>query len=136
MASHNQSLQEELDANNKRNSSLRRDLEAEIKRLCDEKITIQEEISNLQTQGMRHALELKNLKLKLDDTKTLELELASKRMEITKLLEQISKDKIQSDNLQASITQRNTLISKLKEELKKRDSELDAKDEETALRVK
>jgi hypothetical protein len=106
-ASHVIFLEGELDAVQKKNSTIRREFEGDLKRSSDEKVAMQEELGQLQAQGMRHAMELNNLKVKLEDAKILKQDLAHK----------------------------DEVIAKLKDEIRKRNMELDSKDEENILRV-
>ena len=95
----------------------------------------QQEIAELQSQGMKHALELKGLKAKLDEAKVTEAELSTKQAENAKLLEQAAKHSQELDKLHFMLSQRDSSVLRLREELKKRDMELDSKDEEAALQV-
>lgn len=136
ISNQNESLQDELAGNLKRFSVQRKDFESEIKRLCDDKMLFQNKISDLQSQGMKHALELNILKSKLDEAKKYESELNLLQTENTKISEKNSKHVQEIERLQFMLTQRDSSVLRLRDELKRRDLELDAKDEETALQMK
>lgn len=122
--SHLQFLESELESSHKKNAQLRREFEGDLKRTSDEKVAMQEELGNLQQQGMRHALELNNLRVKLEEAKGLqgELDVAKKALEDT-------------EKLRKELAMKNATIIKLREEIKIRDIELDSIDEENVLRV-
>ncbi len=99
-------------------------------------MALQEELSQLQAQGMRHVLELNNIKMKLEEARAAEHELHSKKTEMAKLLEDSGKDKKELEKISNILLSRNAAIQRLKDEIRKRDSELDSKDEENTLRVR
>lgn len=98
-------------------------------------MSFQQEIAELQSQGMKHAIELKGLKAKLDEAKATESELNVKQNENAKLMDQAARHSQEVEKLQFMLSQRDSSVLRLREELKKRDLELDSKDEETALQV-
>jgi hypothetical protein len=131
----NENLQNELEMSNKKIIHQQKEFEGEMKKASQEKMAVQEEISNLQSQGMKHALELNNLKSRLEEAKTLEQDLLNKKNELSRANEQASKEHKENEELKNQLSAKNSMILRLKEEIKKRDIELDSKDEETTLRV-
>lgn len=117
-------LEGELDAIQQKNSNIRREFEGELKRSSDEKLGMQEELAQLQSQGMRHTMELNNLKVKLEDARILKQELDSKKRELD-----------EAANYKAQVARKDSVIARLRDELRKRDIELESKDEENILRV-
>jgi hypothetical protein len=130
-----ESYQDEMSRNQKRFSLQRNDFEAEIKKLSDDRMIFQKEMTELQSQGMKHAMELKILRSKLEEAKTIEIELNNKQLENLKLIDQCTKNTEELDKMRFVISQRDTSVLRLRDELKKRDIELESRDEETALQV-
>lgn len=130
-----ESYQDEMSRNQKRFSQQRNDFEAEIKKLSDDRMIFQKEMTELQSQGMKHAMELKILKSKLEEAKTIEIELNNKQLENLKLIDQCTKNTEELDKMRFVISQRDTSVLRLRDELKKRDIELETRDEETAQQV-
>ncbi|KAJ3367784.1 Leucine-rich repeat-containing protein 45 [Kappamyces sp. JEL0680] len=125
----------ELEESVQRYSAQKKELEAELKQIAEEKTGLHNQLAALQTEGRKHTLELNHVRLKLEEARAIEGEVHHLKSEIAKLQDQAGKEKKEVDRLTNVLASRNSTVQKLKELLKRRDLDLEAKDEEYILKV-
>lgn len=117
--------------------------EVEIKDLQQQKLEILNQNAELKAQEHHHSSDISELRKRLESTreekKELSLEIENLKLQIMKKNDQISNhERLRSEELDRRdkmLNDRDILISKLKEDLRHRDEELEAYDEENQLRV-
>jgi peptidoglycan hydrolase CwlO-like protein len=129
-------LQIELEQTHKRLSSMKRDHNDEVESLAHDKSKAVEELHESQKQIARLNQELSVIRTKFQATLELERELHSKKGEIQNLSDEIQKNKKENEKLVHLLNERNIMISRLKEQIKRRDEELDSFEEANAVRMK
>ncbi|KAJ3416825.1 hypothetical protein HDV05_008410 [Chytridiales sp. JEL 0842] len=132
-----EALQLDLASHMKMHSNFVRDNEAEIKRLNDQKGTLNEQYIEARTSANSLQSEVSKLKGKLEDSqkteRILEEQVLMLRNELQKTKEQMRTD---AEKTAAGVAQKDGLISRLKEEIKRIEKELLEEREEQSIRMK
>jgi chromosome segregation ATPase len=129
-------MQIELDQAYKRLNSTKRDHSDELETLNHEKARVVEELRNSQEQIARLTQELFTMKTKIQSALEIEREAQSKKVEIQNLSDELNKSRKENEKLVHLLNERNVMISRLKEQIKRRDEELDSVEEANAVRMK
>ena len=120
-----------------------KDHEAELKRYQDHRTQLHEEISDLKSRESHHVADAAQTRSRLEDArrdiKALETQIAQLQVELSKERDALDREKRGNrevvDKLQHRLANHDTIITRLKAELKKCDEDLEERDESYALKV-
>nr|KAJ3422966.1 Leucine-rich repeat-containing protein 45 [Polyrhizophydium stewartii] len=126
--------------------------EAELKRLQEQRGQLNHDISDLKAKESHYATDITQLRARLEDarreTKAVEAQLASSQADAARLREAFEREKRElvdrerrdrrdeTDKQQQQIHACEATIARLKDEIRKRDEELEASEEENMLKVR
>ncbi|KAJ3109086.1 Leucine-rich repeat-containing protein 45 [Phlyctochytrium planicorne] len=137
-------VQADLSSHMTSKNAMMRDHDAEIKRLTDQKVHLNEQVGNLRSEIAQGQSELANLRKQADDAlrqaRSVNDKFAEAQREMLARSEEIAKLKgdlkSAEDKTLHVVSQKDALIAKLKDKLKRIESELEEEHENQSLRMK
>ncbi|KAI8930191.1 hypothetical protein BC831DRAFT_547078 [Entophlyctis helioformis] len=118
--------------------------ESELRRLQEQRSSLHQELSDLKAKETHHASDAAQLRSRLEDarreTKALEGQLASLHADLARARDEGEREKRErredADKMHQMMVARDAVIGRLKEEIRRRDEELDAKEEDNFIKMK
>ncbi|KAJ8326783.1 hypothetical protein QVD99_005432 [Batrachochytrium dendrobatidis] len=145
-------LQTELSSAQAMHAQIQKEHDAAIKRLHDQRMNQSQELSDLQARDAHHMADITQLRVRLEEArkeaKEAHEQLIQFQSELNRIREASEREKKdvverekrerkqEHETILKQISARDSVISRLKEELRRRDDEMEARDEENIIRMK